>query len=98
MIAKWLKQRWAITKIYWAWLWMSRAQRRQAKAARTLFFNVLGNAPLDKIKAGKGCSWSMTPKQRRGTALGIQAYVKAVTGEDVKMAKEFTDETKAAAS
>lgn len=77
---KWIKQKWAITKYYWRWLWMSRAQREQARAMRKLLFNLLGNAPVEKIMAGEGCSWSMTPEQEQGSMEGIQEYVKAVRG------------------
>ncbi len=83
----WLKQKWLITQYYWRWLWMSRAQRAQQKAMRKLLFNILSNAPIEKIMAGEGCSWSMTPGQEKGTMEGVQQYVKAVTGKDVKVAQ-----------
>lgn len=82
------KQRWLIAQYYWRWLWMSRAEREQAKAMRKLLFNLLGNAPMEKILAGEGCSWDMTPQQKQGSKEGVQEYVKAVTGETVKMADE----------
>jgi len=85
---KWIKRRWFITQYYWRWLRMSRAQRKQAKAMHKLLSNVFGNAPVDKIMAGEGCSWNLTPKQVDGTKDGIKEYVKVVTGEDVKMAEE----------
>lgn len=81
-----LKQKWLILQCYWRWLWMSQAQREQYRAMRKLLFNLLGNAPIEKIAKGEGCSWSMTPKQETGAMKGIQEYVKAVTGEDVKVA------------
>ncbi len=79
-------QKWMIGQYYWRWLWMSRADRAQARAMKKLLFNLLGNAPMDQIMARESCSWSMTPGQEKGTGEGIQEYVKAVTGEDVKIA------------
>ncbi len=67
----WLRQKWQITKCYWRWLWMSRAQRAQAKAMSKLLFNLLGNAPMEKIMSGESCSWNMTPGQEKGTKEGI---------------------------
>jgi len=83
-----------IAKFWWQWLWMTREQRveakkrlEQARAMAKLLTNLLGNAPIDKIMAGEGCSWSMTPNQTEGTKEGVTEYVKAVKGEDVKWAK-----------
>ena len=81
-----LKQRRLIARYYWRWLWMSRADRAREKALRKLLFNLLGNAPMEKIMAGESCSWGMTPGQTQGTKEGLQGYVKAVTGEDIKVA------------
>lgn len=83
---KWIKQKWAIAKCCWHWLWMSRAQRRRARAMSKTLFNLLENAPMDKIIAGKSCSWSLTPEQRQGSKEGVQEYVKEVTGATIKMA------------
>lgn len=80
---KWLKQKWAITKYFWRWLRMSRVERARAKAMGKLLFNVLGNAPVDKIMAGESCSWNITQGQAQGSKEGLQEYVKAVTGKDV---------------
>ncbi len=82
----WFRQRWQIAQYKWRWMWMSRAEREQARAMRKLLSNLLGNAPMDKILAGEGCSWSMTPEQEQGTKKGLQQYVKAVTGEDIQIA------------
>lgn len=70
----------------WRWQWMSKAERRQAEAFGKLFFNLMANAPIDKILAGEGCSWSITPKQEQGAKEGLKEYVKEVTGEDVQVA------------
>lgn len=73
---------------------MSRAQRAQAKSMRKLLFNLLGNAPMGEIMAGESCSWSMTPEQEEGVSEGLQTYVKAVTGKDVKVAKRIVVDPK----
>lgn len=85
---KWIKQKWFITRYYWRWLRMSRAQRQQARAMHKILSNVFNDAPVDKILAVESCSWILTPKQIRGAKDGIKEYVKVVTGEDVKMAEE----------
>lgn len=88
-----IKQRRLIARYYWRWLWMSRAeraqQRAQQKAMRKLLFNLLGNAPMEMILNRESCSWDMTSEQKRGTKEGLQEYVKAVTGENIKMAPEW---------
>ncbi len=90
----WLKQKWMIAQAYWRWFWMSRDERLEAKqraeqalAMGKLLFNLLGNAPMEKIKGRESCTWSMTPGQEKGTKEGLQQYVKAVTGKDVKVAE-----------
>ena len=55
---------------------------------RKLLFNLMGNAPMEKIMAGESCSWDPTPQQREGTKEGVVEYVKATTGEDVKWTAE----------
>lgn len=84
---KWVRHKTLLAKYYWRWLWMSREQRletkerlQQTRAMIKLMGNLLANAPIDKILAGEGCSWSMTPKQEEGTKEGITEYVKAVKG------------------
>lgn len=80
----WAQKKWQITKYYWRWCWMSRVDRKREKAMRKMVFNLFSNAPIEKIQAGEDCSWSMTPGQERGAMEGVQQYVKAVRGKDVK--------------
>lgn len=82
----WWQQKLFLVQYFWRWCWMSRAEREQRRAMRKLFFNLLSNAPIEKIMARETCSWNMTPRQKQGAMEGVQQYVKAVTGENVKVA------------
>jgi len=93
-LQKFWKQKWLLTQYYWRWLWMSRADRKRAKAMRKLLFNVLSDAPIETIISGESCAWSITPKQEQGAIEGLQQYVKAVTGEDIQVAKSTRKKTK----
>lgn len=57
----------------WAWLRASRKERAMAK----MLSNLLANAPMDKIRDGESCSWSMTPDEVQGTMHGCEDYVAA---------------------
>ncbi len=58
---------------------------------------ILGANAWDGGGSGESCSWSMTPGQIKGSMEGVQEYVKAVKGEDIKMAvrKKTTKDSKA---